>query len=312
MRDERYGAIEAGGTKFLCEVTDAEGTPLAATRIATTTPEETFARVLQFFSAQQQVHGSIGAFGIAAFGPLDLRRESPTFGYLLKTPKPQWSQADFVGPLREAFGCPVAIDTDVNAAALAEAQRGAGRTCSSVLYVTVGTGIGGGAYIEGHTLKGALHPEMGHIRVLRNAADAEFGGCCPFHGDCLEGLASGTAITARYGMSLDRMADDHAAVQVIGDYLGQLATTCILLLSPQRIVFGGGVMQQKALYPVIRATAAYLLNGYAGIGAGEDALAQLIVPPGLGERAGITGAFLLARTEYQTLNSTHMPTELSP
>lgn len=312
MSRERYGAIEAGGTKFICEVTDADGTPLASTRIATTTPAETFAKVLQFFSTQQQAHGSINAIGIAAFGPLDLRREATSFGRLLQTPKPQWSHADFIAPLRAAFGCPVGIDTDVNAAALAEAQRGAGQGCSPVLYVTVGTGIGGGACIDGRTLKGALHPEMGHIRVLRHAADAGFDGCCPFHGDCLEGLASGPAIDARYHVSLDQMAKNDAAIQIIGDYLGQLATTCILLLSPQRIVFGGGVMQQQALYPVIRATAARLLNGYAGIAADEAALAQLIVPPGLGERAGITGAFLLASSEYQSLNSTSMPTEPSP
>ncbi|MDY6984750.1 MAG: ROK family protein, partial [Pseudomonadota bacterium] len=191
MNNARYGAIEAGGTKFICEVMDAEGTALAAARIDTTTPDETLAQMLQFFTRQQQLLGTLDAIGIAAFGPLDLQRDSPTFGHLLKTPKPQWSHTDFVSPLRRAFACAVAIDTDVNAAALAEALCGAGRACGTVVYITVGTGIGGGIYSEGRTLKGALHPEMGHIRVLRHAADAQFAGCCPFHGDCLEGLASG-------------------------------------------------------------------------------------------------------------------------
>jgi fructokinase len=293
-----YGAIEAGGTKFICEVTDADGTALATARIDTTTPDTTLAQVLQFFTAQEQVHGKLSAIGVAAFGPLDLQRDSPTFGHVLKTPKPQWSHTDLVTPLHRAFGCAVAIDTDVNAAALAEAQRGAGLGCDTVVYVTVGTGIGGGVYSEGRTLKGALHPEMGHIRVQRHVADAQFAGCCPFHGDCLEGLASGTAITARYGKALDQLGDDSIALQVIGDYLGQLAATCILMLSPQRIVFGGGVMQQAALYPLIRASAAQLLNGYVGID--EGLLERVIVAPGLGARSGITGAYLLAKQVRST------------
>ena len=290
----RYGAIEAGGTKFICEVTDADGTPLAAARIATTTPTDTMAAVLQFFDAQQQL-GAISAIGIAAFGPLDLRPGSASYGHILATPKPQWSHVDLVSPLRQRFGCAVGIDTDVNAAALAEAQHGAGNGCSNVVYVTVGTGIGGGVYSEGRTLKGALHPEMGHIRVLRHERDTAFAGCCPFHRDCLEGLASGPAIAARFGKPLDELADTSEAVDIIGYYLGQLATTCILLLSPERIIFGGGVMQHHALFPVIRRTVSQLINGYVGIGSTTASLQQLIVPPGLGERAGIAGALALAK-----------------
>lgn len=294
MKPLRYGAIEAGGTKFVCEVTAADGTALAATRIATTTPEATLGEVLRFFAAQQQVLGRISAFGLAAFGPLDVHPGSATFGQLLQTPKPGWSQTDLLTPLRAAFAVPVGIDTDVNAAARAEAERGAGRGCDCVLYVTVGTGIGGGVYLAGDTVKGALHPEMGHLRVLRHPRDTTFAGCCPFHGDCLEGLASGTAIAARYGTSLDRLPAASSAEQVIGDYLGQLATTGILLLSPQRIVLGGGVLQCGGLYPEIRKTVGRLLNGYAGIGSDSAALKRLIVPPGLGERSGIVGAYLLA------------------
>ncbi len=295
MRNARYGAIEAGGTKFICEVTDADGTPLAATRIATTTPKDTLAAVMAFFDTQQQQLGVISAIGIAAFGPLDLRPDSPAFGSILATPKPQWSHVNLVSPLQQRFGCAMGIDTDVNAAALAEALQGAGKGCSNVVYVTVGTGIGGGVFTEGRTLKGALHPEMGHIRVLRHPHDADFAGCCPFHGDCLEGLASGPAIAARFGKPLDQLADATAAVDIIGYYLGQLAATCILLLSPERLIFGGGVMQQQALYPVIRQTVSRLINGYVGIGATDTALQQLIVPPGLGEHAGIAGALALAK-----------------
>lgn len=286
-----YGAIEAGGTKFICEVTDADGKVLAATRIDTTTPDATLARVQQFLAAGQQQHGPLAGIGIAAFGPLDLHPDSASYGHILATPKPHWSQVDLVSPLRRHFGCAVAIDTDVNAAALAEARLGAGKHCDSVLYVTVGTGIGGGGVIYGRTLKGALHPEMGHIRVLRHPRDTQFTGTCPFHGDCLEGLASGPAIVARFGKALDQLADNSDAIEIIGYYLGQLASTCILMLSPQRLVIGGGVMQQQSLYAVIRRTASRFLNGYAGIG---NSLDHLIVPPALGERSGIAGAFVLA------------------
>jgi len=285
-----YGAIEAGGTKFICEIADGTGAIIANTRIATTSPEETLARVLDFFAAHEALPGGYLGFGIAAFGPLDLHPESPSFGHILETPKPQWSQVDLTGPLARRFGCRVSIDTDVNAAALAEARHGAGRGCKLVVYVTVGTGIGGGICVADGALPTALHPEMGHIRVLRHPDDLQFAGICPFHGDCLEGLASGPAIAARFGVSLDKVPE---AGKIIGYYLGQLATSIILLLSPGRIIFGGGVLDCEGLLPEIRQTTAMLLNGYAGLGRSAAVLEPLIVAPGLGSRSGIVGALAL-------------------
>jgi fructokinase len=293
-----FGAVEAGGTKFVCEVATADGTPLAVARIPTTSPAETLGKVLDFFSTQAAQHGELRAIGIAAFGPLDLRRDSPGYGHILATPKPQWSHTDLLAPFAQRFGCPVAIDTDVNAAALAETLQGAGRGCDVVVYVTVGTGIGGGVCVGQLPLHGASHPEMGHMRVLRHPRDQVFAGTCPFHGDCLEGLASGPALSARYGKALDELDETQEAVAVAGFYLGQLASTAILLLAPQRVIFGGGVMQHAALLPEVRRAAVQLLNGYAGLG-DAHALEALIVAPGLGERSGIVGALLLAQAAYR-------------
>jgi fructokinase len=294
MAEMFFGAIEAGGTKFRCAVADAAGNLVAEARIATTEPTPTLAQVAAFFAEQHTQGRRCAAFGIAAFGPIDLHPESPGYGHLLATPKPGWSGVDLVGPLARRFACPVAIDTDVNAAALAEATLGAGRGCDTVVYVTIGTGIGGGIAIRGRTQRGALHPEMGHIRVPRHALDQSFRGTCPFHGDCLEGLASGPAIVARYGAPLDRLAPDHQALSVVSYYLGQLASNVILLLSPERLIFGGGVMTQPALLDGTRRATAELLNGYAGLG-DPAALASLITAPDLGTGSGLLGAVLLAR-----------------
>ena len=288
-----YGAIEAGGTKFVCAVAREPLQPLAETRIATTTPAATLDAALAFFAQQEQLHGKLAGIGIASFGPVDVRKDSPRFGHILDTPKAHWSQTNLVAPFAQRFNCPVSIDTDVNAAALAEARLGAGRDCDTLVYVTVGTGIGGGIFTNGHTHKGSLHPELGHIRVRRHADDLEFKGNCPFHGDCLEGLASGPAILARYGAALDTLPESHPAFRVLADYLGQLTATLILLLAPQRILFGGGVMQQHYLFPLLRDTTAVLLNGYAGMGE-RRWLDTAVVAPALGQAAGVTGAFLLA------------------
>ena len=299
MSEERFGAIEAGGTKFVCAVADAAGNLVAETRIATTSPTDTLAEVIAFFTEQQESGRRYAAFGIASFGPIDLRRESVRYGHLLATPKPGWSNVDLVGPLARKFACPVAIDTDVNAAALAEATLGAGRDCDTVVYVTVGTGIGGGSYRRGQNHRGARHPEMGHIRVVRHALDQSFPGICPFHRDCLEGLACGPAIAARHGAPLDRLAPDHEAFNVESWYLAQLATNVILLLSPERLIFGGGVMTQSALFEGTRRATAELLNGYAGLG-DPAALATLITEPGLGTCSGLRGAVLLARAACES------------
>ena len=294
MSRKIYGAIEAGGTKFVCVLARSIDDVVAETRIPTTTPETTLAAVIEFFDSSQRILGKIDAFGIGAFGPVDLRNDSPTWGCILDTPKQGWSGADLVRPLVARFACPVAIDTDVNAAALAEVRYGAGRDCKSLTYVTVGTGIGGGVVVDGRSLQGMLHPEMGHIRVRRDSRDREFAGVCPFHGDCLEGLASGPAIQARWGAALDQLAEDHVAYQIIGNYLGQLAANIALMLSSERIVFGGGVMSNGRLLRHIRRTTHDLLNAYLPHARNAGWLDQYIVPPGLGDRSGCCGAIELA------------------
>jgi fructokinase len=288
------GGIEAGGTKFNCVAARPDGRIVAETRIATTSPRETLGAAESFFADAVAEHGALTALGIATFGPVDLRPASPTYGHLLATPKAGWGGADLVAPFARRFGCRVSIDTDVNAAALAEALHGAGRGCGTVVYVTVGTGIGGGIVVDGRTVKGALHPEMGHVRVLRHERDTAFAGVCPFHGDCVEGLASGPAIAARYGVPLERLPADHEAVLVTAHYLGQLAATILLMLSPERVVFGGGVLGSAPLLDALRRSAARFVNGYAGIGADAGALERLVVAPALGDRSGIVGALALA------------------
>ncbi len=290
-----YGAIEAGGTKFVCAAgygpTDIA--PQMRTVIATTTPAETLAAVVAFFEQVRANAGAFSAFGVGAFGPVDIEPRSDTWGSILSTPKPGWAGTSLVAPL-ERFGCPVALDTDVNAAALAEARLGAGRDANSLTYVTVGTGIGGGVIEQGRSIRGLLHPEMGHIRVRRDPRDGQFRGVCPFHGDCLEGLASGPAIVARWGAPMSALPIGHAGPDIIGGYLGQLAATIALMYASERIVFGGGVMSGADLLPRIRAVATEQLGGYLPIEARAGGFERLIVAPALAGQAGITGALLLA------------------
>ncbi len=288
------GAIEGGGTKFVCAVGDSPDRIVEHAVIPTRDPDSTLRAVLDFFSAAEQRSGRIGAFGIACFGPLELRQGSPRFGRLLATPKPGWSGTDLVGALRGRFTAPVAIDTDVSGAALAELKLGAGRDVGSLAYVTVGTGIGGGFAPRAREVPQLLHPEMGHLRVQRDPRDADFRGICPFHGDCLEGLASGPAIRARWGTELNGLELSHPAWSIIGGYLGQLAASIALMASPERVIFGGGVMSNEHLLPHIRRTAGSVLNGYIDALNDAGALERYICMPGLGSRAGLTGAFLLA------------------
>ena len=290
------GAIEGGGTKFVCGVGYSAQRILEQRIIPTASPEATLQAVAEFFAAAQTEHGRIGAFGLASFGPLDLRVGSATYGRLMATPKPGWSGTDLVGTLTRRFAVPVYIDTDVSAAALAELKLGAGRDVRSLAYVTVGTGIGGGFAPNAWSGMQLLHPEIGHLRVLRHPRDRDFPGTCPFHGDCLEGLASGPAIRARWGADLTQLGASHAAAPIIADYLGQLAAAIALMMSPQRIVFGGGVMTGGALLPQIRSVVREQLHAYLGPLNDSGALDRYICGPGLGDRAGLAGAFLLAHT----------------
>lgn len=289
------GAVEAGGTKFICAVGTGPDDLRAETRIDTTTPDETLGRVVDFFRAAVAEHGAIAAVGVGTFGPVDLDRDSPTYGSITTTPKPSWAATPVVAPLTDALGVPVGFDTDVNAAALGEARWGAGVGLHSLVYLTVGTGIGGGALVDGRLIHGRLHPEMGHIRVPHDRQRDPYEGWCPFHGDCLEGLAAGPAMAQRWGAPAHELPPDHEAWDLEAHYLGQAVATLALTLSPQRVILGGGVMAQEHLFPRIRRDTAGLLAGYVQVPELAGDLADFVVPPGLGPRAGICGALALAQ-----------------
>lgn len=291
-----YGCIEAGGTKFMVGAGRAEGRIDDRRRIPTGTPGDTLAACVEHLREIAHRLGPPAAIGIGAFGPLDLDGRSPFHGRLLSTPKAGWRDVDLVRPFAEAFGVPVAIDTDVNAAALGEHRHGAGLGFDTLAYVTVGTGIGGGLVIDGRPLHGALHPEIGHLRPRRPAGDLDFAGVCPFHGDCFEGVASGPAIHARWGASLDALPASHPAHALIADYLGQLCAQLVLAASPRRIILGGGVLGDHRLLPDISASLQRWLGGYPVRIADSPGAPPLLVAPGLGTDAGLVGALVLAQT----------------
>lgn len=288
-----YGAIEGGGTKFICALGAPDAAPLAQHSVPTTDPATTLAACRKFFESASGRHGSIAALGIACFGPLQLQRDAPDYGHLMATPKAGWSHADIVGPLRDALGVPVALDTDVGAAALAEWRLGAGRGASSLVYVTVGTGIGG-ALVPHPAEQRLMHAEMGHLPLRRDARDAAFAGICPFHGDCAEGLASGPAIRARWGCDLAELDAAHPGRDLIAGYLGQLAASITLMLSPGCIVFGGGVMSDGSMLPRVRKAMHDYLDGYLPPLHDVASLDAYVRAPALGAHSGIRGALLLA------------------
>ncbi len=286
-----YGAVEAGGTKFVCAVGTGPDDLHAVTRFPTTTPDETLARTVAYFRSLPRPPAAVG---IGSFGPVDLNPASATYGFITRTPKPGWANTDFAGAIRRALGVPVAFDTDVNAAALGEHRWGAAQGLGTVLYLTIGTGIGGGVLVEGRPLHGLLHPEMGHLFVPRAPGDA-FPGRCPYHGDCLEGMACGPALKDRWGDDAATFPPDHAAWDLEAHYLAYGLVNAIVLLSPERIIMGGGVMQQASLFPRIREKVRALLQGY--IQPSDDAFDAYIVPPALGDCAGVLGALALAQTD---------------
>lgn len=272
----RYGCIEAGGTKFVCGAGSGPD-DLVVTSFPTTTPEETIGRTVEWLRAA----GDLQAVGIASFGPVDLRT-----GSITTTPKLAWQHCDLSGAVKRALGLRVGFDTDVNAAALGEARWGAGRGLTDFLYLTVGTGIGGGAVVNGRVIHGLGHPEMGHVRIPHDRSRDPFDGSCPFHGDCLEGLAAGPAVEARWGKPGTELPPDHDGWKLEAHYLALGLMNWVCTLSPQKIVMGGGVMQQEQLFPMIAGELKRLLNGYV--------TAPEVVPPLLGGRAGVLGAMVLA------------------
>lgn len=288
-----YGGIEAGGTKWVCAVGSGPDDVRAEVRFPTTTPSETLARAITFFQGQQRVQGLVSV-GVGSFGPLDLDQGSPTYGFITSTPKFGWAMTDVVGPLRAALGVPVVLDTDVNAAVLGEYRWGAAQGCGCAVYVTVGTGVGGGVLMHGRLVHGVMHPELGHIRVPHDVQRDPFVGCCPYHGDCFEGLASGTALRERWGQPAETLPGDHPAWALEAHYVALALTTIVCVCAPQRVVVGGGVMEQQVLFPLVREEVQRLLCGYIQVPALLTGIAGYVVPPGLGGRAGVLGALALA------------------
>ena len=290
-----YAGMEGGGTKFVCMVGAGPDDIRAEIRFPTTTPEETIGKAIAFF----KVHEPFSALGIATFGPCDLNSASPTYGYITSTPKADWKNVDMLGSFRRAFDVPIGFDTDVNVAALGEWKWGAGQGLETVIYLTVGTGIGGGGVIHGQMIHGLVHAEMGHIRLPRLALVKDFAGVCPYHGDCLQGLASGPAIAALWGKPAEELPPDHPAWQTEARYLALAVNDLICVLSPQRIILGGGVMHQEHLFPMIREEVKRLLNGYIQSPMILERIEEYIVPPALGDRAGVLGALELARQKAE-------------
>ena len=285
-----YGGIEAGGSKWVCATGTGPDDLEQTLTFATTDPEETIARAADFFSG----NGAIAAIGIGSFGPIDIDRTSPTWGRITTTPKPGWAYTEVVAALRNALDLPIAFDTDVNAAALGEHRWGAAVGLETFCYITVGTGIGGGGIANGNLMHGLLHPEFGHMRIPHDRNRDPFDGACPYHGNCFEGLASGDALRARWGRSAEEIADESAWL-LEAEYLALGLQNVICTISPQRIILGGGVMKEPALLPHVRSRVQALASGYFDAPELGAAIDEYIVPPALGDRAGVLGALELAR-----------------
>ncbi|WP_084159602.1 ROK family protein [Paenibacillus ehimensis] len=290
----RIGGIEAGGTKFVCGVGNERGEVVDSIRFPTEDPETTLGKAIAYFKEK-----SVDAIGIGSFGPIDLRLGSPTYGYVTTTPKPGWGNVDFLGTLRREFDVPCGWNTDVNAAAFGEATWGAAKGLKSCLYYTVGTGIGIGVFLEGRLVQGLVHPEGGHMLTRRHPGD-DFAGLCPYHGDCLEGMASGPAIEARWNVKGHELPSSHPAWEMEAYYIAQSITGAVLLNSPEKVILGGGVMQQSQLFPLIREAVKANLNGYVSAGEIAERMDEYIVPPGLGQQAGLCGAFALGLAALQS------------
>jgi fructokinase len=287
-----FGGIEAGGTKFNCIVASGPEKILAEARFPTTTPAETLGQVIAFFKQQ----GVLSAIGIACFGPLDLNPTSTAFGSITSTPKPGWANTDIRGIVQCELGLPVGIDTDVNAAAIAEGLWGACQGLSNFVYFTIGTGVGGGAVVNGKPLHGLVHPEMGHIVLPHNVQIDPFEGMCPYHKDCFEGLAAGPAVNKRWGQPAETLPAAHPAWDLEASYISLAMQSIICTLSPERIILGGGVMQQSHLFPLIHQKTKAYLNGYVQSPVLLGKIEEYIVAPGLGTHSGMMGALALAQS----------------
>jgi fructokinase len=286
-----FGGVEGGGTKWICAVGTGPDDLRTVETIPTTDPDETLGRVAAFFGA----FPDLAAVGVGSFGPLDLDQASPGYGSITTTPKQGWRGTNVRSVLASTLGLPVAIDTDVAAAALGEGRYGAARGVGTFCYITIGTGIGGGAIVDGKIVHGLLHPEFGHMRIPHDPERDPFPGVCPYHGDCFEGLASGEALRRRYGVPADMLSDE-GAWELEADYIALGLINIVCVLSPQRIVLGGGVAKAPGLLPLVRDRLALLAGGYFDSPALHEGIAEYVVPPALGDHAGVIGALELART----------------
>ena len=290
-----YGSIEAGGTKFLCAVSDGDGRVIAQTRIPTKHPQETLPLVCNFFETTSQQSGRLRSLGIATFGPVELDPSSSSYGQILATTKPGWKGANIVDPLKQKLNVPIVLETDVNGAALGEAASGAAQRLSSFCYLTIGTGIGGAAIVDGNLVRGENHSEFGHFRVPRHPNDLDFSGICPFHGDCLEGLASGPAIAARWKTSAENLAIDHPAWEIEAFYIAAACTNLAYAFSPEHIIIGGGVGERDGLLPKIRSQFAKMVGDYTSSFGKPNNPENLIIAPAAKPTPGLAGGFAIAR-----------------
>lgn len=281
------GAIEAGGTKFVCAVSDENLNIVERYSLPTTNTEETLREVFKFFDKFKELK----AIGIGSFGPIDINKNSPKYGYITSTPKTSWRDFDFLGEIKRRYNIPVGWTTDVNAACLGEYEVGSAKEDNSCIYLTIGTGIGGGAIANGDFIEGFGHPEMGHILVKIHPKDKDFNGWCPYHGDCLEGLAAGPSVEKRYGIKAEKLDSNHEVWQILAYYIAEALVNYTLILSPEKIILGGGVMKQTKMLKLIKKEFMELLVDYVKI----PMIDQYIVLPSLGDDAGIIGGLILAK-----------------
>lgn len=291
----KIGAIEAGGTKIICGIGNEQGMIEKKLSFPTETPQIAMEKIKDFFEDEE-----IEALGVGTFGPIDVNKNSATYGYITTTPKPGWGNFDFLGNLKTFIHAPIGFDTDVNGAALGEAIWGAAKGLKSCVYYTIGTGVGVGVYSEGKLVHGLLHPEAGHVPVKRHPDD-HYEGFCPYHKDCLEGLAAGPAIERRYGKKGDQLDVNHEAWKLEAYYIAQALTSTVLMLSPEKIILGGGVMHQEQLFPFIHQELKANLNGYVQHPMLLEHIEDYVVPPGLGDHAGLSGAIAIGLLEIGKL-----------
>lgn len=289
-----YGGIEAGGTKFVCMVGTGPQHVVDEIRFPTAFPDETIQHAISFFEPYVQ-RGELAAVGIASFGPLDLNPDSPTYGYITTTPKPNWRQVDLRGCIQKALNLPIAFDTDVNAAAFGEHYWiTENQSLDPFAYMTVGTGIGVGVIANGHPVHGLMHSEIGHVAVPHDWERDPFPGICPFHKDCLEGLASGASMYKRWGQNAETLPASHSGWDLESEYIALALTNLIYVFSPQRIVLGGGVSQHVGFLAAVRSKVQKHLNGYIHSPMVLEKIENYIVQPELGNQSGVLGAIAMA------------------